>query len=74
MRVSLQRCQMTVRDITRSVGAARRRNAGHTWMFVGTVIHRAADTFLAFLISCFPICSTTKRIFLGCVKVRTKKL
>jgi hypothetical protein len=31
-------------------------------------IHRAADRFLAFPISYFPVCSTTKIIFLGLVK------
>jgi hypothetical protein len=37
-------------------------------------IRRSADKSLAFLISCFPICSITKRIFLGWVKeVRTTK-
>jgi hypothetical protein len=37
-------------------------------------IRRGADKFMAFLISYFPICSTTKRIFLGWVKeVRTTK-
>jgi hypothetical protein len=38
------------------------------------VIRRGADKSLALVIACFPICSTTKRIFLGCVKeVRTTK-
>jgi hypothetical protein len=37
-------------------------------------IRRGADKSLAFSISYFPICSTTKRIFLGWVKeVRTTK-
>jgi hypothetical protein len=37
-------------------------------------IRRCADNYLAFPISYFPICSTTKRIFLGWVKeVRTTK-
>jgi hypothetical protein len=38
-------------------------------------IFRGADKSLAFAISSFPICSTTKRMFLGWVKeVRTTKL
>jgi hypothetical protein len=37
-------------------------------------LRRAADKSLAFPIPCFPICSTTKRIFLGWVEeVRTTK-
>jgi hypothetical protein len=37
-------------------------------------VYRGADKSLAFPISYFPICSTTKRIFLGWVKeVRTMK-
>jgi hypothetical protein len=37
-------------------------------------IRRGADKSLAFPISYFPVCSTTKIIFLGCVKeVRTTK-
>jgi hypothetical protein len=37
-------------------------------------IHRGADKSLAFPISYFPICSTTKGIFLGWVnEVRTTK-
>jgi hypothetical protein len=39
-----------------------------------TRIRRGVDKFLAFPISYFPICSTTKIIFLGWVKeVRTTK-
>jgi hypothetical protein len=39
-----------------------------------SLICRGADKSLAFPISYFPICSTTKRIFLGWVKeVRTTK-
>jgi hypothetical protein len=33
-----------------------------------TIVRRGADKSLAFPISCFPICGTTKRIFLGWVK------
>jgi hypothetical protein len=37
-------------------------------------IRRGADKYLAFPIYYFPVCSTTKRIFLGWVKdVRTMK-
>jgi hypothetical protein len=44
------------------------------WNKLEMGICRGADKFLAFPISYFPICSTTKRIFLGWVKeVRTKK-
>jgi hypothetical protein len=38
-------------------------------------IRRGADKSLAFTVSYFPVCSTTKKIFLGWVKeVRTPKL
>jgi hypothetical protein len=41
---------------------------------VCSYVLRGADKSLAFPISYFPVCSTTKRIFLGWVKeVRTKK-
>jgi hypothetical protein len=37
-------------------------------------MHKGADKSFAFPVSHFPICSTTKRIFLGWVKeVRTTK-
>jgi hypothetical protein len=43
-------------------------------MASGINIRRGADKSLAFTISCFPLVSTTKRIFLGWVKeVRTTK-
>jgi hypothetical protein len=45
-----------------------------SWHEERLYVHRGADKYLALPISYFPICSTTKRIFLGWVKeVRTMK-
>jgi hypothetical protein len=44
------------------------RNQGNIQQTVLPNVHRGADKYLAVPISYFPICSTTKRILLGCVK------